>query len=184
MSVEQSPPPTLPPSLAPSPVPRHPNCPGFVGAKSGEAETCTVHQNVCLLDPCLPPPWSPTEWSLSWASKGKRALWLVEKNASLSSVEVLLNCSCPGVLVFLMGIWSSPKGFSGLCTVKWMTAWEQSGLCDSYLLRVSLLSLSLTWQKSLQILRNFLSVAECSQCFLLFSSQSFYQVCFFPTKHS
>lgn len=96
-----------------------------------------------------------------------------------------MNCSCPGVLVFLMGFWSSPKGFSGLCTVKWMTAWEQSGLCDSYLLRVSLLSLSLTWQKSLQILRNFLSVARGKPfLFFLFSSQSFYQVCFFPTKHS
>lgn len=50
----------LPPP--PPPVPTHPNCPGFVDVKSGEAETCTVHQNVCMLDPCLPLPWSPTEW--------------------------------------------------------------------------------------------------------------------------
>lgn len=56
------------------------------------------------------------------SQQGKRALWLLENNASLSSVEVLLNCSCPGVLVFLMGFWSSPKGFSGLCTVKWSRA--------------------------------------------------------------
>lgn len=78
----------------------------------------------------------------------------------LFSVELLLNCGSPGVLVFLMGFWNSSKGFSGLCTVKWMTAWEQRVGCET-LLGVSLLSLSLTWQKSLfLIFCNFLSVAK------------------------
>lgn len=91
----------------------------------------------------------------------------------LFSVELLLNCSSPGVLVFLMGFWSSSKGFSGLCTVKWMTAWEQRVGCET-LLRVSVLSLSLTWQMSLfLIFGNFLSVAK-GKPFLFFLFFNFF----------
>lgn len=107
-----------------SPVPRHPNPPGFVGVKSDEAETCSVHQKVSVLDPCPAFPWLPAGVKqhnlLSWAYWREKSLWLLENSTSFSS---------PGVLVFVMGFWNSPKEFSELCTVKLMTAWEQSVGC-------------------------------------------------------
>lgn len=147
-----------------SPVPRHPNRPGFVAVNSGEAETCAVHLKVCMRGPCPALPDCRQEWSCTACrvepTEGK-ALWLLENNASFSS---------PGVLVFVMGFWSSSKGFSGLCTVKSLTAWEQSVGCETlYFIFSTFLQFHfhLLGRRLFQTFCNFHNVAK-GKPFLLF----------------
>lgn len=106
----------------PYPVLRHPKYPGFVSTKLGEAQTCTVHHKVKMLGAC-PTLSRPLQLCLL---RGKTSVVVRKQFFFCSAVWLFLNFSSPAVLDFVMSVWSPLKGFSGLCPVKSLAAWEQS----------------------------------------------------------